>query len=171
MDGGAVAEREARRLVYSYARAADRIDLALLGSLFHADAAIDMGAIYRGGPEGFVPVLSGFMGGCAATRHDVANLLVVPDGTHAADAEAYVTAWHLIETPDGPRELTVLGRYLARIEARGGEWRIARWAEVIDWGRITSADRSWFDTNAELPKGARGTADLSHGLFNRVTPD
>jgi len=157
----------ARRLIYSYARAVDRLDRALLGAIFYADAHVELGEIYKGGPEGFLDVAMGFMGAMAMTRHDVGNVLILDHGATHADVESYVQAWHRIETPSGTRELTVYGRYLTRIEARGGDWRIARHSEVIDWGRDVPADPHWFDTNTEMAKGTRDASDASHAFFTR----
>lgn len=148
------------QLVYGYARALDRLDAALLADAFHPDAQIDMGGIYAGGPTGFVEVAMGFMGQFAATRHDVANVLVAPDGADAATLEAYVTAWHRLDAP--ARTLTVLGRYLARVERRDGRWRIARWSEIIDWGEERPANAAWFDAPGPLAKGRRDRDDPSY---------
>lgn len=159
-------EAHARRLIYTYSRAADRLDRDLLASIFHADAKIELVEIYKGGPDGFLDVAMGFMGAMAMTRHDVGNVLILAHGPDYADVESYVQAWHRIETPDGMRELTVYGRYLTRIEARGDDWRIALHSEVIDWGRDVAADPSWFDGNGEMPKGQRDRSDGSYASFS-----
>lgn len=163
------AEHEARRLLASYARAADRLDRALLADLFHPDATIALGAIYQGGPDGFFDVCIGFMGAMAATRHDLGQQLVVLEAPGRAAVETYVQAWHRMETPGGTRELTVYGRYLTRIERRDGRWAIAWHSELIDWGREVAADPAWFDGNGEMEKGARGGADGSARLFGGST--
>lgn len=160
------AETEAacRQLFYTYARATDRLDRALLRTVFHDDAVIELGSIYKGGPDGFLDVAVGFMGSMAATRHDVANVLVRPDGPDGAAIEAYVTAWHRIDTPDGTRVLTVLGRYISRAERRGGRWALVQHAELMDWGEDRAADAGWFEGNAELPKGRRDRDDGSYAV-------
>lgn len=154
-------------LVYAYARALDRLDPEALRGVFHADARIDMGAIYAGGVDGFVAVAMGFMAGFAATRHDVANIFTADDGPDAVLAEAYVTAWHRIDAPGGTRTLTVLGRYLVRTERRDGAWRIARQTELIDWGEERAADAAWFDADGPLIKGRRDRTDASHAWLTR----
>lgn len=159
-----VAEAEGRRLLYSYARGCDRLDHDLIASVFWPNGRAEMGAIYAGGVDGFVDVALGFMGGMAATRHDIGNVLFRHDGADALASEAYVQAWHRIETPGGTQELTVYGRYLTRFERRGGEWRIAWHSEVIDWGGMTAADAAWFEGNAEMAKGVRGREDASYGV-------
>lgn len=158
-------DAQARRLIYSYARALDRLDRDLLAGLFHDDARVELGSIYQGAPGGFVDVAMGFMGGMAATRHDVGNILVRAEGDGTAAIEAYVQAWHRIATPGGTRELIVYGRYLSRIKARGGDWRFVFHSEVIDWGRDTPADPAWFNGNGEMPKGRRDRQDASYALL------
>jgi len=157
-----VAEAEIRRLIYTYSRAADRLDRELLRTIFHEDARIELGAIHRGGVEPFLDVAIGFMGSMAATRHDVGNILIVHHDASHASAESYVQAWHRIETPEGTRELTVYGRYLTRFGRRDGRWAIAWHSEIIDWGRMVPADAGWFDGNAEMEKGRRDATDGSY---------
>lgn len=159
-----VAEAQARRLLYAYARACDRLDRELMKTLFWPDATADMGTIYSGGAAGFVEVALSFMGSMATTRHDIANILVSHDGSESCAAESYVTAWHRIDTPEGTRELIVLGRYLTRFARRGDEWRIIQHGEVLDWGRVNPTDPAWFEANGELSKGRRDRDDASYAL-------
>lgn len=159
------AEHEARRLLAGYARAADRLDRALLESLLHDDAEIMLGTIYKGGPSGFVETVLGFMGAMAATRHDLGQQFVQVAAPGIAAVETYVQAWHRIDTPEGTRELTVYGRYLTRIERRDGRWAIAWHSELIDWGRDVAADPSWFDGNGEMEMGRRDREDGSYRLL------
>jgi hypothetical protein len=150
----------ARAAILGYARALDRLDGALLRAAFWDDATIDMGAIYRGPPAGFVDVALGFMGMFAATRHEVSNILLVEAGQGALGFEAYVRAWHRLA--DRPAELVVLGRYVGRVEARGGAWRIAAHAEILDWGEERGVDAGWWAAEAALPHGRRDRDDPSY---------
>ena len=149
-----------RELVYRYCRALDRLDAALLRACFHADAQIDMGAIYRGPATGFVDVAMTFMRRMAITRHVVGNILCVGNGY-----ESYVDAWHLIEDDRGPRELLVRARYLQRVAQQNGYWAFSYHSEVIDFGAEQPADRSWFDAQRGLPRGSRGPEDASTQLM------
>jgi hypothetical protein len=154
------------QLLFRYARALDRLDMALLDRVFWSDAEVELGSIYRGDPAGFVAVAQGFMGSMAATRHCISNVLVEADGDQAG-VEAHVDAWHRIEMPEGTRVLQVAGRYLSRAERRGGEWRLSAHAEVMDWAEERAADPGWFEGNAELPKGRRDGEDPSYGVLGR----
>lgn len=157
------------RLLYRYCRALDRLDWGLLDTVFWPDAEVELGSIYRGDPAGFLPVAQGFMGSMATTRHCVSNVLVEVDGDRAA-VEAYVDAWHRIETPGGTRVLTVAARYISRAERRAGEWRLSAHAEVMDWGEDRAADAGWYEGNAELPKGRRDRDDASYGVLCSPSP-
>lgn len=150
----------ARAALLAYARGIDRLDEAALRDAFWPDAAIDMGAIYAGALDGFVPVALGFMGTFAATRHEVSNILLTGAGAGALAYEAYVRAWHLMEGE--PAELEVLGRYVGRVEARAKSWRIAAHAEVIDWGAQRAVDPAWFEAMRDLPRGRRDADDASY---------
>ena len=155
-------ETALRRLILTYARGADRLDPALVRSVFAHDAEIDLGAIYRGGPDGFVDVVLGFMGAMAATRHQVGNFVIALDGPGRAAMESYVAAWHRIDADGGIRILEVFGRYLTRAEQRNGEWLIVYHSELIDWGEERPASSVWFDKNREMEKGQRDRGDSSY---------
>jgi len=147
--------------VYSYARALDRLDRDLLLAQFWPGAGVDYGVFYRGAVAGFVDVALGFQGSMRDTQHLVGNVGSSVDGSTAC-SESYVQAHHVIQTPDGLVQLLVGARYLDRFERRGGEWRISFRTEVLDWGRWLPIPERWFETNNEMPKGVRGTADPSY---------
>ena len=152
------------QLIYRYCRALDRLDPVLLDAVFTPDADIDLGAIFRGPPAGFVPVMLGFMGSMAATRHEVANILLDVAGDRAG-VESYVTAWHRLAGADGTHELIVRARYLSTAALVDGAWRLIAHGEVVDWGAVTPASAAWFDGNAELPKGTRDRGDPSYAVL------
>lgn len=160
-------EEAVRQALLRYCRGVDRLDAELIRAAFWPDARVTLGAIYDGAPDGFVEVAMGFMGMFAATRHDVANMVLAmrPDGI---GYEAHVRTWHRIEpasdgaTEGATRELEVLGRYIGRATERDGEWRLAEHGELMDWGVERAVDAGWFDGNAELDKGRRDRADGSY---------
>lgn len=152
------------QLIYRYARALDRLDAGLLDRVFAVDATIELGAIFTGSPADFIPVMQGFMGSMAATRHEVSNVLIEPTGDRAG-VESYVTAWHRIDGPGGTQELIVRARYLSTAARIGGVWRLVRHSEVADWGSLALADPAWFDGNTELPQGRRGRGDASYAVL------
>lgn len=148
-----------RGLACRYARALDRLDGELLRSCFYDDAQIQMGEIYRGGPDGFRDVALQFMGTMVATRHVIGNVLAVGRGF-----ECYVDAWHLIARDGDHYELIVRGRYLQELEERKGDWALARHSEIVDFGYERPADLNWFEGPVGLPRGIRGKDDRSYSL-------
>ena len=161
---------EIERLLVSYCRAVDRLDMALLRSLFAQDARVQLGVFHDGGVEGFVPVVEGFMGSMERTQHSLSNVLIDLSGDEAA-SEAHVFAHHVERlaegTDDGPYELIVGARYLTRYARTEGGWRISHHAEVMDWGtRRPMGD--WFAASQDMPKGQRGADDPSYGYLRRA---
>ena len=153
----AIGVDEAEELARRYARALDRLDGDLLASCFHRDAKIDMGAVFNGGPDGFVAAAMEFMGQMKLTRHLVSNTLLV-----GQDWETYVDAWHLIEHNGEARELMVRGRYLQRHALEDGRWQLSRHSEIVDYGEERTSDRSWFDAGSGMPEGRRDRQDRSY---------
>lgn len=152
-------EEQIRQALYRYARGVDRLDAELIADAFWPDATITLGAIYSGPPAGFVEVAMDFMGMFAATRHDIANVVLEGAGD-SRGYEAYVRTWHWHK--ERGVELEVLGRYIGRAERRGGAWRIAEHGELMDWGVERPVDGGWFQANGELPKGERSRDDGSY---------
>lgn len=155
------------QLLYRYARALDRLDMALLDEVFAPDATVELGTMFSGGAAAFAGVAHAFMGSMAATRHEVSNILIEVDGDRAG-FEAHVTAWHLLRDGSAAQVLVVRARYLGRAARRAAGWRLVHHAEVLDWGALTAADPGWFDGNAELPKGSRDDGDPSYEALARA---
>lgn len=142
-----------------YARAIDRCDLPLLLGLWWPGAQCD----YGGGPidaaawsEATVAALRQMR----RTQHFLGNMLIEVEGDRAT-AETYCRAWHEVDSPDGPQELEVGGRYLDRLEKRCGEWRLAHRRYVMDWNRNGPSTCQWdgplYGTLGR--RGARGADD------------
>ena len=163
------AREEIRTLIYGYARALDRLDRALLPSLFWPDAEVDYGAFYRGPVGGFIEVAMGFQGSMRDTQHLVGNVMIELDEI-TARSESYVQAHHTILQGDDTVQLLVGARYLDRFERRDACWRISYRTEVMDWGRWLPVPERWFESSSELPKGRRNLEDLSYRHMQRPTP-
>ena len=121
-----------QQLVWTYCRAVDRRDLALLRSLYHDDAIDDHGAMFCGSPDDYIAWLPSMLERWEATLHLIANMVFVIDGDEA-EGELVVIASHRTPPPDS-RELVATGRYLDRYKRRDGVWRFFRRSLVLDWG-------------------------------------
>lgn len=107
-----------------YARAADRVDLPLLQSVFWPDAALDYGDMFQGSSAEFVSFIGQVHPGMLHHAHHLGNVLVdVRDDE--AGSETYVRTWIRFPSPDGAGlDLHSTGRYVDRWEHRDGVWRI-----------------------------------------------
>jgi hypothetical protein len=85
--------------------------------------------------------------GMHRSQHAISNLLIDVEAD-TAQAETYCQAYHEIDGPmaddgDGRIEMVVGGRYLDRLERRGGTWRIAERTYVMDWNRNIPSMSQW----------------------------
>lgn len=136
-----IARQKITDVLTRYARGIDRCDIDTLLSVFWPEAKADYGAgaqLAAAWCRGTLEALKGML----RTQHAISNLLIVIDGAEA-HAETYCQAYHELEGPAGRREMVVGGRYLDRLERRGGEWRIAQRTYVMDWNRNTPSTSQW----------------------------
>jgi len=167
MTNSAETNEAIRQVIYDYCRALDRLDQDLLTRVFHPDAVIDLGALYQGAPQAFFPFAMGFMKAMTFTRHEIFNVRVEQNGDHAA-VETYVRAWHRLEREGQDYELAVHARYIDEFSCRGGVWAISHRSEVIDWAEERPVSSAWFESNAEMLKGARDSSDLSYESLRKL---
>lgn len=118
-----------------YMRALDRLDEALLAAQFWPDARCEYG-IFSGAPADFAAFCMAALKDHARNHHLIGQHLVDFAGANEAFGEVYYQAWHrTFDAQGAPRDLFIAGRYLDRYERRGGIWKIAYRAELVDWLR------------------------------------
>lgn len=124
-----------------YARGIDRCDEKLLLTVWWPGAEVDYGngATDAGEWSAGVVVALGTM---RRTQHFLGNMLIDIEGD-GATAETYCRAYHEVDGADAPQEMEVGGRYLDRLEKRGGEWRIADRRYIHDWNRNSASTAVW----------------------------
>ena len=150
-----------------YMRSLDRLDEALMHSVFHEDATTDYG-FFQGPASEFVEFAQQALAAHACNHHMIGQILIAFEDDNTAFGEVYFQAQHRIEIDGEDTELFVSGRYSDRYERRDGVWKIAHRAEVNDWTRSTPpADRYFRDMPQQL-RGARGAADYSNDFLGRV---
>jgi hypothetical protein len=176
-------ERAIIRQVWTYCRAVDRCDEALLRSVYHDDGYDDHGNYFRGPATEYVPwVLDLVRRRFISTMHSVSNILVALDGD-TATVESYLVAYHVVagsdrggeplgdEAPaESPAVMRIFGaRYVDRFDWRpAAGWRIAHRTVVAEWqtehrgqlvglpaGMATATrDRTDLSYSAVLPAGS-----------------
>lgn len=148
-----------------YARGVDRCDWDLVRNCYHDDATDDHG-LFRGDVDGLLAFLGDLAGKLASTTHHLGNQLVELDGD-GAKAETSCLGWYRRLDRIGAERSVAQGlRYLDRFERRDGRWAIADRVVVLDWEHV-------FEPGPQPPvagtwrRGARGSADPSHGHLGR----
>ena len=107
--------------LHRYTRGVDRHDRELMLSAYWPDAFDEHGVAEARAPE-FVDWAIGWHGEYQTKHHHgILNHVCELDGD-TAHAETYYIFW--AENREGPPQLS-FGRYVDRLERRGGEWRIA----------------------------------------------
>jgi hypothetical protein len=151
-----LAKQKITEVIHRYARAIDRMDVAMLRSVFHPGSrhrhfyegpSSDPSLSSRpGAPCDFVAFAMDVLRTHTATHHQLGNVLIQLGSEDVATAETYFTAHHRMRplgdplaAPnafDTPMDYFVGGRYLDRFERRGGDWRIVERIGMTDWARV-----------------------------------
>lgn len=155
-----LAERSIARVLASYARGIDRVDLELVRRCYWPDATDDHGG-YSGGVDGFLAFVAAALARFERTNHFLGNVLIDADlDRGVARAETYCVAYHRYTDADGhPTDMTAGLRYVDRFERRHGEWRIARRVCAYDWRRVDVVDGDG-GFAAGYQRGRRGPDDI-----------
>ncbi|MBI1182037.1 MAG: nuclear transport factor 2 family protein [Alphaproteobacteria bacterium] len=160
-----------RQVLERYCRGIDRLDAALIDSVYWDDATDNHG-IYVGPGPGFsafiVPMLRDAF---ERTMHFLGQSNIAVTGSRAA-ADSYFLAYHT-RREDGALAIDVAaGRYADMLERRGGEWRIRDRTVVMDW---VETRRGLQDAALALDgfvNGCRDADDVSYRAYAwaRETP-
>lgn len=127
--------REAvREALLAIARGTDRFDGALLASVIHADAELDMGGKMMTGAA-FAAALKPPAASRPGRMHIVSNQRIDVSGDRAS-TESYLVSCQDVEI-DGVRKTRIrAGRYIDRFERRAGVWKLARRTLIDEWSRV-----------------------------------
>ena len=157
-----VRELKDRQEIYDcimrYCRGIDRLDRDLLLSAYHPDAIDDHGT-YAGAVEGFADhVFALHYGMQHFTQHHITNHYCELDGD-VAHCESYYLFRCL--NREAPFYNVSSGRYIDRIERRGGKWAIAERICLVE-----ARDEGWgpegLEVNSAYQAASRDKDDPSY---------
>lgn len=143
------------------ARANDRFDADLQSSNYHPDGFHEIASTPVAGPEVGEHGNAGHERICDANLHHVTMHSCEIDGD-IAHAESYVMGMFLDK--DYKRSRILSGRYLDRLEKRGGVWKIVvrrSTVEIVLEGRAEMLNMPFFRKRGYL-RGERDKGDLSY---------
>lgn len=124
-----------------YCRGVDRLDRALLESVYWPDA-LDDHVTYVGDRDGFIEYVFAVLKDMQ-TSHMLANILIELAGDAQAHSETYYLVYHEMPTPLGGQEFVVGGRFLDTFEKRDGDWRILKRTMVVDYYTVAASTSAW----------------------------
>lgn len=161
-------QREIAQLLATHSRALDRGEENLLRSVYHPDAALDLGpGIFQGTVTDYVQWIMGVMQQVKASHTLIGNMRIDLRGDEAF-GESYFTAHHRMDKPTGREDLFLAGRYLDRFERRpaggAGIWKIAHRKQALDWVRTEPVADIFYHLNPDALWGQRGRGDMSYHM-------
>lgn len=156
-----------RDIVMRYSRGVDRQDKALLLSCYHADAIDDHGMFVGPAADFFDWTDPSHLCMFRTHQHVIANHLCEIDGD-TAHCETYY--FFVGMTKENNRLEMSGGRYVDRMERRGGEWRIAARKCVVEWGTQGMMHEEAAALFAAVGRIARDPSDLSYDRPLAIDP-
>lgn len=161
-------QKEITHLLATHCRALDRGEENLLRSIYHPDAALDLGpGLFQGTVTDYIQWVTGVMQQVKSSHHFIGNMRIDVRGDEAF-GECYFTAHHRLDKPTGREDLFLAGRYLDRFERRppgsAGVWKIAHRKQVLDWVRTEPVADIFYHLNPDALWGQRGRADMSYHM-------
>lgn len=144
-----------------FSRGMDRFDRDVYLSAFHSDATIAAGPFVGSAAECYDWAVPMHEAGQVATHHNLLNVTVDIDGD-TAHTETY---YQFVGRNRDETNWIAGGRYVDRLERRGGEWKIALRTNVIEWsGLLPSMDIPYADVAGIDLNGAasRNREDISY---------
>jgi len=151
----------------THSRGVDRADANLLGSAYHADAAVDYG-FFKGPARELVAILAQAQKGQPVTLHRTCNIWIKVQGEKAG-SESYVFAYAEHAADSGAVQRFIGGRYLDRHERRNGAWRLSHRLYVMDFNINRASTSAWPDPAPDLahfaPRGGHAAADAGRTLL------
>jgi ketosteroid isomerase-like protein len=160
---GLLDKQAIEEVVLRYCRGVDRADADLIGSAYHPDAVDDHGnARFTGDTvgAGIVELTSS----SRVTMHHVTNQFIELLGPDHAASETYFTVWQTMDRDGREHTLHALGRYVDRMERRGGEWRIAHRLVIVEFTRLLPPDGAMPASAPGL--GRRDRSDPSYAVLS-----
>jgi hypothetical protein len=167
----ALLERERiRDCIVRLARGEDRRDAAAITAAYWPDSTTDYG-VFAGSFDEYLAWVTPGSPAIPVTQHVLGQSLIELAG-ETAHVETHVTSYHRIDTGAEHRDTVIGGRYLDRLEKRGGAWRIAERTMLYDWYQDFGQSIDWSQGVMGLPFSAdhfpgRAVGDYSETFFGK----
>lgn len=165
----ALLEREQiRDCIARLARGEDRRNAQLISASYWPDSTTDYG-VFKGPFSDYLAWVVPGSDAIKDTQHVLGQSVIEIEGS-GARAETHVISYHRVAMGAEERDTCIGGRYLDRLERRGGEWRIAARIMLYDWYQDWGRSIDWSQGVMGLPFGSdryagRAVGDYSESFF------
>jgi hypothetical protein len=130
-----------RQCIVRLARGEDRRDAELIAASYWPDSVTDYG-VFKGSFDDYLAWVVPGSPAIPVTQHVLGQSVIELKGG-AALVETQVTSYHRVTMGEEDRDTVIGGRYLDRLEKRGGEWRIAERTMLYDWYQDFGRSIDW----------------------------
>lgn len=153
-------------LMTRYCRGVDRVDSDLIASCYHPDGTCEFGSLLLEGDDTVGQAIARAAGSYRLTFHMIGNQMVELRGD-VAGGETYYLSATTVDMENGEKQLRMrAGRYVDRIEKRGGEWKIKSRIVVEDWCRFF--DLPQLPEGVSFRAGQQGGGDALYALLRAL---
>ncbi|UVO52625.1 nuclear transport factor 2 family protein [Sphingomonas sp. SUN039] len=152
-----------------FSRGMDRFDRAIYLSAFHDDAVIAAGPFVGSAADCWDWAKPMHEAGQVLTHHSLLNNTVEIDGdtAHSETYYQFVARNHPWEEGGGETVMLAGGRYIDRLERRGGAWKIALRTNIIEWSCIQPAMPLPFGDVPDIGANGVSARDQSDPSYQR----
>jgi hypothetical protein len=170
----ALLEREKiRDCIACLARGEDRRDAELIKACYWPDSTTDYG-VFVGSFDQYLAWVVPGSPAIPVTQHVLGQTVIKLKG-ETASCETHVNSYHRIIMGAEERDTVIGGRYLDRLEKRGGEWRIAQRTMLYDWYQDFGVSVDWSQGVMGMPFSAnhytgRAVGDFSETFLGKGSP-
>lgn len=138
-----LSDREAiREALARYFRGVDRKSKSLILSVFHDDATVDYGGLFKGSARDLAEVMLSTLQDAKVVAHYGAQVSIDLEADQAR-TEAYAIAFHRYQVEGREWNMVMGARILDRFERRARHWRIAHRQVIYDWNEDAPSNETW----------------------------
>jgi hypothetical protein len=146
------------------ARGEDRRDAGLISGAYWPDSITDYG-VFQGNFDDYLAWVVPGADAIPCTQHVLGQSFIKLEG-EVARVETQVISYHRVNFGTEHRDTCIGGRYLDRLEKRGGEWRIANRTMLYDWYEDFGVAIDWSQGVMGLPLSGEHFSGRAHGDFS-----
>ncbi len=153
-----------RKVLADYCRGSDRVDQALMASVYAQDSWDDHGVVQASGPDFARIMCERIRTGTDSLSHLLGQSTITVDGD-AAGAETYFLAVaHDVSSDGTPMCNQLGGRFVDSLAREDGEWKVKNRKVLRDWSVAIPVHHDWVLSNT-LTRGRRSNEDHSYKVL------